>query len=180
MAAIERDRFGDKKVLLHWNWHDRRIMSFINNFVRITKADTLDDVDRQKIKKTGRLRRSLYWKTWATAGGDSQVFEAKYIYYTKFVELAVGKGDKYNGPVPSIPGPRWSPIPVPKRMRKGRPHVVTEMRTQAQKFTAYARARFMFAGTIYMLYAMGGNQSAAHAYNRALQWALHDGAKSRK
>lgn len=175
-----RDKYGDNVLRWQFDWRDTRIMNWINKFAAITGSNTMGNVDRQITHHTHRLERSLQWKTWAISGGDAQVFEARYIYYAKFVELAVGKGDKYNGPVPVIPRPRWSPIPVPKRTRKGRPHVVTEMRTQAQKFTAYARARFMFAGTIYMLYAMGSNQSAAHAYNRALEWALHDGAKSRK
>ena len=174
------DKYGDNVLRWKFDWRDTRIMNWISKFAAITGSNTMGNVERQIKPHTHRLERSLKWKTWAISGGDTQVFEARYIYYAKFVELAVGKGDKYNGPVPSIPGPRWSPIPVPKRMRKGRPHVVTEMRTQAQKFTAYARARFMFAGTIYMLYAMGSNQSAAHAYNRALEWALRDGAQSRK
>lgn len=179
MAAIERDRFGDKKILLKWNWHDRRIMSFINNFTRITKADTLDDVDRQKIKKTGRLRRSLYWKTWATAGGDAQVFEAKYIYYTKFVELAVGRGNKFKQLPPAIPGRKWQPIPMPDRKRKAKPSVPVEMRSQAKKFASWVTREFEFVGTMFMAYAMGNNASAHAAINRALFWSMRKGAFDR-
>jgi hypothetical protein len=48
------------------------------------------------------------------------------------------------------------------------------MRTQASKFTAFARAQFSFAGTMYMLYAMGGKEDPdiAAAVNRTLFWAL--------
>lgn len=167
------DKYGDKVLRWKFDWRDTRIMNWINNFERITGENTLADVDRQFSKNsTGRLRRSLVWKTWEASGGDAQVFEARYIYYAKFVELAVGEGDPYGEQVPDIPHPRWQPIKVASRKRKGKPHVVTEMRTQASKFTAYARKRFSFAGTIYMLYSMGNNKSAAAAYNRALQWAL--------
>ena len=96
------------------------------------------------------------------------------------MELAVGKGEPYNGPVPNIPNPKWQPIPVPNRSRKGKPHVVTEMRSQAAKFTSFARAQFSFTGTIYMLYAMGTNHSTAAAYNRAVQWAIEQGKTIRK
>lgn len=151
-------------------------MSWINNFERITGQNTMANVDRLGISKngkgTGRLRRSLRWRTWEASGGDAQVFEARYIYYAKYVELAVGKGEPYSEPVPEIPGPRWQPIRVATRTRKGKPHVVTEMRTQAQKFTSMARKHFSFAGTVFLIYAMGGNQSAAAAYNRAVYWAL--------
>jgi len=182
--AWATDRYGDKVVSWRWDWRDSRIMDWIANFVRITGENTYANVDRQKItskrKDAGRLRRSLAWKTWAASGGDAQVFEARYIYYAKFVELAVGKGEPYDSPVPNIPHPKWNPIKVPTRSRKGKPHVVTEMRTQASKFTAFARAQFSFAGTVYMLYAMGANQTTAAAYNRALKWALNQGKTIRK
>lgn len=172
MAAAFNDMYGDKILLFKWNWHDRRIMSWINNFTKITREDTLADVDRQEIKRTGRLRRSLYWKTWATDGGDTQVFEARYIYYAKFLELAVGIRHKYTSPVPPIPGRKWEPIPVSDRPYKGRPHVVPEMRSQAKKFASMATNHFSFVGTMFMAYAMGNNQSAHAAINRALFWSM--------
>lgn len=178
------DKYGDNVLRWKWDWRDTRIMAWINNFVNITRENTIGNVERQnigayhtkqkaRIKKTS-LKRSLAWKTWAESGGDAQVFEARYIYYAKFVELAVGKGEKYDSPVPDIPHRKWRPIAVPGRSRKGKPHVVTEMRTQASKFTAFARAQFSFTGTVFMLYAMGGkeNPSIAAAYTRAVFWAL--------
>ena len=177
------DKYGDNTLRFRFDWRDTRIMSWINNFARITRENTIGDVDRQGVgdydrkrrtKSTHQLRRSLKWRTWAASGGDSQVFEARYIYYAKYVELAVGRGEKYDSPVPDIPHKQWKPITVPTRSRKGKPHVVTEMRTQASKFTAFARAQFSFAGTMYMLYAMGGkeNPEVADAVNRAVFWAL--------
>lgn len=182
--AWASDKYGDNVLKWKWDWRDTQIMEWINNFARITRENTIGDVERQGIgdyrKKRKKkvsgpsLKRSLYWRTWAASGGDSQVFEARYIYYAKYVELAVGNREKYDSPVPDIPHKKWKPIPVPTRSRKGKPHVVTEMRTQASKFTAFARAKFSFTGTIYMLYAMGGkdNPTIAAAYNRALFWAL--------
>ena len=181
-----KDKYGDNVLRFQFDCRDTRIMAWINNFARITRENTLGDVDRQGIgdydknrkrrKKVTmhRLRRSLKWRTWAASGGDAQVFEARYIYYAKFVELAVGNKEKYDSPVPDIPHPKWKPITVPTRKRKGKPHVVTEMRTQASKFTAFARSQFSYAGTMYMLYAMGGKKEPviAEAVNRALFWAL--------
>lgn len=169
------DKYGDQVLKWRFDWRDTRIMEWINNFVRITGENTYGNVERQRAIKTGRLKRSLAWKTWAASGGDAQVFEARYIYYAKFVELAVGKGDPYNGPVPDIPHKKWQPITVPTRRRKGKPHVVTEMRSQAAKFTSFARAQFSFTGTIYMIFALGSNRANAAAYNRAVAWALEQG-----
>lgn len=174
-----KDKYGDNVLRFQFDWRDTRIMEWINNFVRISRENTMENYSRVITPRTHQLERSLAWKTWAVSGGDAQVFEARYIYYAKYLELAVGGKEKYNGPVPSIPHPKWKPIPVPTRTRKGRPHVVTEMRSQAQKFTAFARAQLSFAGTMYMIYAMGNNKSAAAAYNRIVQWALEQGKTAR-
>lgn len=165
------DKYGDLVLSWKWDWRDERIMAWINNFVNIVSKDTLGNVDRLPVYKSGKLKRSLHWKTWAASGGDAQIFEARYIYYAKFVELAVGRGQPYDSPVPDIPNPKWFPIRVPSRSRKGKPHVVTEMRSQASKFTSMARKHFSFVGTVFLVYAMGNNQSAAAAVNRALFWA---------
>ena len=178
--AWAADKYGDQVLKWKWDWRDTQIMQWIANFERITGENTLADVDRQRAIRSGRLRRSLAWKTWSASGGDAQVFEARYIYYAKFVELAVGRGEPYVEQVPDIPHPRWKPIRVPSRQRRGKPHVVTEMRTQASKFTAFARSKFMFTGTVYMIYAMGGDKEAAAAYNRAVAWALEQGRTTRE
>ena len=175
-----KDKYGDNVLRHAFDWRDIRIMEWINNFARITRENTMGNYERLITPHTHQLERSMRWRTWAISGGDAQVFEARYIYYAKFVELAVGKGEPYDSPVPNIPHPKWNPIKVPTRSRKGKPHVVTEMRTQASKFTAFARAQFSFAGTVYMLYAMGANQTTAAAYNRALKWALNQGKTIRK
>ena len=166
------DPYGTQVLSWKWDWRDERIIAWINNFEKISKRDTLANVDRQKIKRTGKLRRSLAWKTWAASNGDTQVFSARYIYYAKYMELAVGWHNRYNGPVPQITSKNWFPIAVPTRKMKGRPHVVTEMRKQARKFSTYARKHFSFVGTMFMVYAMGGDDpSVKAAVNRALFWA---------
>lgn len=166
------DKYGDQVLSWKWDWRDDRIMSWINNFVNIIKSDTTGNIARLDMASSkGRLKRSLAWKTWAASGGDAQIFEARYIYYAKFLELAVGRGEPYDSPVPDIPNPQWGPIRVPSRSRKGKPHVVTEMRKQATKFSSMARKHFSFVGTVFMVYAMGNNQSAAAAVNRAIFWA---------
>lgn len=170
--GFSKDMYGDQVLLWTWNWRDARIQDWINNFPRIARENTLENVDRQKIRKTGKLRRSLVWKTFAASGGDVQVFSARFLYYAKFLELAVGGRYRYTSPVPPIPGARWQPIPVADRPLKGRPHVVTEMRAQASRFASMATRHFSFVGTVFMAYAMGNNQSAAAAVNRALFWSM--------
>ncbi len=170
-GRIGGDPYGDKLKTFKWDWRDSRIMDWINNFVSISRKNVYANVDRQKIKKNGALKRSLAWKTFAVSGGDGQVFSARYLYYEKFIELAVSKKFPYTSPVPAIPGAKWQPIPVADRPLKGRPFVVTEMRRQAARFERMARSEFCFVGTVFLVYAMGNNQSAAAAINRALFWS---------
>lgn len=174
------NQYGEGVKSWEFDWRNTDIIDWINNFEKISGRNTYGNVDRLHAYRKGNLRRSLAWKTWAMSGGDAQVFDAAFNYYGKFVELAVGGKEKYDSPVPPIPTKRWGPIPVPTRKRKGKPFVVTEMRSQSAKFTAFASSRFQFAGTAYMIYAMGSNQSAAAAYNRALRWALEDGKRTNK
>lgn len=164
------DKYGDKVKRWEWDWRDDRILAWIHHFEQFSREDTEANLERLDAIRSGALKRSLWWKTWATSGGDTQVFAARYLYYAKYVELAVGRNDRYNGPVPNIPNPYWQPIPVPTRRRKGKPFVVTEMRTQAAKFASMARKEFSFAGTMFLVFAMGDNQDAHRAVNRALFW----------
>ena len=57
---------------------------------------------------------------------------------------------------------------MPDRRRKAKPHVVTEMRSQARKFSTMLRRHFSFVGLTYMAYAMGDNKAAADTVNRLL------------
>ena len=168
------DKYGDRVKRWKWDWRDERIVKWIQNFKPIGEANSRENIERLGAVSSGEMKRSVFWKTWSASGGDEQVFNARYLYYSRFVELAVGRGDPYAGqPVPNIPGPQWGPIKVPTRRRRGKPFVVTEMRTQATKFAALARKEFSFAGTMFLVFAMGDNQSAHEAVNRALFWRNH-------
>lgn len=169
--AWATDKFGDEVLSWNWDWRDERIMGWINNFARISKENVFGNIGRQEMKGTGALRRSMAWKTFASSGGDTQVFTARYLYYAKYVELAVGKGMPFRQLPPDIPHKAWLPIKMPDRKRRAKPHVVTEMRSQATKFTSMARKQFSFTGTVFLIFAMGNNKSAAAAYNRAVFWA---------
>lgn len=163
------DRYGEDLLLFKFDWRDAQVLRWIENFPKLGKKDTLENIDRQDIVNTGALRRSLAWKTWAVSGGDAQVFEARFRYYAKFVELALGRGNPFRGLPPNIPGPKWRPIRMPDgRKRKARPHVATEMRGQARKFSTMLRRHFSFVGLTYMAYAMGDNNAAADTVNRML------------
>lgn len=166
------DRYGDDILLWKFDWRDDLVRRWIEKLPQIGLENSRENLQRledvSKHKNAGALLRSLAWKTWAISGGDAQVFEARYKYYAKFIELAVGRGEPFRQLPPNIPGPKWKPIPMPDRKRKAKPHVVTEMRSQARKFSTMLRRHFSFVGLTYMAYAMGDNKAAADTVNRLL------------
>ncbi len=162
------DRYGDEVLLRRFDWRDEIVIRKIEEFIKHAQEDTLGNIDRLKIGKSQSLRRSIFWHTWNTSGGDLQVFEARYNYYGKFVELALGRGNPYNGPVPAFTRRKWQPIPVPTRTKKGKPFVVAEMRKQARRFEAFGLRYLNFVGTGYLIYAAGSRIDAAARINRAL------------
>ena len=154
--ALQRDPYGENIELMKFDWRDERVLQWIDKFVEFGQQDSKGNITRQHAKQTGALLRSIYWRTWNDYGGDRQVFEAKYNYYAKFVELALGKNMPCIGLPPAIEMRKWRPIQMPDgRPRKAKPSIATEMRKQARKFTTMLEDRYSFVGIAMMVYALG-------------------------
>ncbi len=156
ILALQRDPYGDKIESVKFDWRDQRVLSWIDKFVEFGQLDSEENIKRQKAVDTGRMLRSLYWHTWNDCGGDRQVFEVKYMYYSKFVELALGKGMPFKELPPHISQRKWLPITMPDgRKRKAKPSIPTELRRQAAKFTTMLEDRYSWKGIAMMAYALG-------------------------
>lgn len=179
----QRDPYGEKILSGRFDWRDERILGRISNFVRFGQRDSKANVARQsaavaerynkngktkKYSSTGQLLRSIRWMTWNEANGNVQIFHAQYLYYEKFLELALGKGDPFTQLPPDIPQPKWMPIPVPGKTRKARPAVATEMRRNAWKFVTYVQDHFSYAGISIIAFAMASVKPNADLVNRAI------------
>lgn len=152
----QRDPYGENIELVKFDWRDERVLQWIARFVEFGEQDSKGNINRLKAKDTGALLRSIQWRTWNDCGGDRQVFEVKYNYYAKFVELALGKGNPFIGLPPAIDQRRWGPIQMPDgRKRRAKPTIPTELRKQARKFTTMLEDRYSFAGIAMMVYALG-------------------------
>lgn len=181
--ALQRDPYAEKLLSNRFDWRDKRLLKWIQNFVIFGQRDSKANVARQSAsvserynkngkkktyKSTGYLLRSIAWKTWSESGGDVQIFHAQYAYYNKFLELAVGKNDPFTQLPPDIPQPKWKPIPVPGKTRKARPSIPTEMRREARRFITYVQDSFSYAGIAMMVFAIANNKENAESINRGL------------
>lgn len=168
MAGFGKD-YGDDILLAPFDWRDGRVLEWIDKFWEFGYRDSMKNLQRLKVKKTGALMRSLKWRTWADSGGDRQVWQARYNYYAKFVELALGKGMPYKELPPGIPARAWQPIKMPDRPRKAKPSIPTEMRKQAAKFTNMLVNKFSFSGLAIIMYALNRNVGGNAEHLRRLQ-----------
>lgn len=164
----EKDPYADKIFTPRFNWRDEEVLAMIRNFVLFGKRDSKQNIRRLAAIKSGRLLRSIGWKAWAESGGDAEVFQETYLKYGQYVELAVGKKEPYNGPVPAIPGRAWGPIAVPTRKRKAKPHSTAEMRKQAKRLERLLVDHFSFIGMGFLVYAAGSNRDNYDEINRLL------------
>ena len=150
--ALQRDPYGERIKVMKFDWRDEQVLAWIQKFVEFGQKDTKGNVVRQNARRTGALLRSIYWRTWNTSGGDVQVFEARYKYYAKFVELALGKNMPFKALPPGITRRKWDPITMPDRPRKAKPSIATEMRKQAAKFTTMLEDNFLYHGIAMIVY----------------------------
>lgn len=166
--ALQQDPYGERIELMKFDWRDAKVLQWIDKFVEFGWRDSVGNIQRQKAKQTGALLRSIKWRTWNDSGGDRQVFEARYNYYAKFVELALGKNNPFKELPPAIPQRKWQAIAMPDRKRKAKPSIPTEMRKQARKFTTMLEDRFSFHGMAIMVYALGPSIQNKRLINQLL------------
>lgn len=165
---LRGDLYMEDVLLQKFDWRDKLVRSRIARFIWYGKKESELNIDRLDAIDTGKLKRSIYWHTWNDSGGDRQVFEAKYLYYEKFVELALGKNHKYVQ-IPAIQMKMWGPIRRPdNKPRLAKPFVTTEFRKQVRRFERYVLRHLSFVGEGYMIYAAGFTRENADAINRLL------------
>ncbi len=152
----QSDPYGEKILLQKFDWRDERLLAWIDKFVEFAWRDSTGNVQRQRAIRTKSLLRSIRWRTWNDCGGDRQVFQVRYNYYSKFVELALGRGNPFIALPPEITQRKWQPIQMPDgRKRRAKPSIPTELRKQASKFTTMLEQSYSFHGIAMMVYALG-------------------------
>lgn len=166
--ALQRDPYGENIKVRKFDWRDEQVLAWIQKFVEFGQKDARGNVTRQNALRSGALLRSIRWRTWNSSGGDVQVFEARYNYYAKFVELALGRGMPFKALPPGIPRRKWDPITMPDRPRKAKPSIATEMRKQAAKFTTMLEDQFLYHGIAMIAYPFNNSIENTDLIDRLL------------
>lgn len=137
------------KFMEKYSFMDHRIQEYIHEYLAsggYGERDSKGNLKRLRAVDTGRLMRSLFWRAHTNAGGDKVIVEALYQHYGKFVELAVGKGEKYVG-VESISRKKWRPLHrLDGGRRMAKPFVTAEFRQQIRRFQKFMEREFAFQG----------------------------------
>lgn len=93
---------------------------------------------------SGSLYNSLYWKISNAAGGDTQKIDFFFNYYGLFVDLGVGRGQKYaqvDNADPSVYGKRYK-IWKGRGDRQSRPTILREIRQEVRMLRNSLAARY--------------------------------------
>lgn len=151
-----------------FDWRDEQVLEWIVKFAEFGQRDSKYNVERQNAIRSYQLLRSIKWRTWNSSGGDMQVFEARYKYYAKFVELALGEGMPFKALPPGIPHRKWKPITMPDRARKAKPSIPTEMRKQAAKFITMLEDKYLYHGIAMIVYPFNNRISNQELIDRLL------------
>lgn len=137
------------KFMEKYSFMDNRIQEYIHEFLDHNgygERDAKGNLKRLRAVDTGRLMRTLLWKAWTNGGGNKVVVEALYQHYGKFVELAVGRGEKYVG-VESIGRKKWRALHrLDGGKRLAKPFVTAEFRQQIRRFQRFMEREFAFQG----------------------------------
>lgn len=152
MSQVVITQHPDPKVnafMEKYSFNDKRIQKYIHDFLDkggFGEKDSKSNLRRLHARYSGRLYRTLYWKAFTVAGGDKVIVEALYQHYGKFVELAVGRGEKYVG-VESIGRKKWRPLyRLDGGKRLAKPFVTPEFRKRIRRFQSYMEREFAFQG----------------------------------
>ena len=152
MADIVINQPLDPKVnkfMEKYSFMDKRIQDYIHEYLAsggYGERDSKGNLKRLRAVDTGRLMRSLFWRAFTDGKGNKVTVEAVYQHYGKFVELAVGKGEKYVG-VESISRKKWRALHrLDGGHRMAKPFVTAEFRQQVRRFQRFMEREFAFQG----------------------------------
>lgn len=137
------------KFMEKYSFMDKRIQDYIHEHLAeggYGEKDSKGNLKRLHAVSSGKLMRTLFWRAHTNGGGDKVIVEALYQHYGKFVELAVGKGEKYVG-VESIGRKKWRPLHrLDGGRRMAKPFVTAEFRQQIKRFQRFMEREFAFQG----------------------------------
>lgn len=99
---------------------------------------------------TGNLYRTLYWKVYNAAGGNTALVSFFYMKYGNFVQWGVGNGQK-KWSIPAVGGENAPGIKAPNSNRYAKLFLRREIRYHSDWLKKRLLEEYGFMGTLYMV-----------------------------
>lgn len=138
--------FGNPKVddLLHYFAKDTT-ERILGNFQKLNISSPANKKGR---KSAGSLYRSIFWRVYNSAGGDSAKISFFYQHYAAFVETGTGRGVRYS-PLPELT--KLQALSRPGTTRVAKPFLLSEIRLHTRMLLDRLVARFAYMGGMYIV-----------------------------
>lgn len=107
-----------------------------------------DKLKGKKMRSTGSLYRSIFWKVYNEAGGDMMKVTFFFKHYAVFVETGTGAGVKWS-PLPELV--ELSTLKRSNTKRVAKPFLMSEIRLHARITLEQLAENFAYTGGLYIL-----------------------------
>lgn len=145
--------FGNPKVddIFHYFAKDTT-ERILGNFDRINISSPHNKKGR---KSSGNLYRSIFWRVFNAAGGDSAMITFYFQNYAAFVETGTGNGVRYSA-LPQLT--KLEALSRPGTKRKAKPFLLSEIRFHARLTLDRLAERYAYTGGLYIIRGMSDDK----------------------
>lgn len=157
--------FGDAGVnkLLHYFAKDTT-ERILGNFDRL---DISSPSNKKGRKSSGTLYRSIFWRVFNAAGGDSAVITFYFQHYAAFVETGTGNGVRYSA-LPKLT--KLESLSRPGTRRKAKPFILSEIRLHARMMLDRLARRYAYTGGMYIVRSLSDDKDYLSIPKSEKEW----------
>lgn len=144
--------FGNPKIdnILHYFAKDTT-ERILGNFQRL---DISSPTNKKGRKSAGALYRSIFWRVYNAANGDSAVISFYFKHYATFVETGTGNGVRYT-PLERLT--ELKAISKAGTTRVAKPFLLSEIRLHARMMLERLAQKYAYTGGMYIVRSLSDN-----------------------
>lgn len=146
--------FGNPKVdeILHYFAKDTT-ERILGNFEKLNISSPTNKKGR---KSAGSLYRSIFWRVYNSAGGDSAKITFFYQHYATFVETGTGRGVRYSALEQLT---KLEALSRPGTRRVAKPFILSEIRLHTRMLLDRLMQMYAYTGGIYIVRSLSDDKN---------------------